>query len=204
MKIGILGGTFDPVHLGHLKIAMEAKQWLRLDLVLFVPAGQPWLKMGRSITPAVHRVEMVKRAIVTNPCFELSTIEVERHGPSYAVDTILILQQQFSAEAEIYFLLGWDSLAEIPQWKEPAKLVRLCQLVAAPRLGFSSPDLRTLEQSVPGITQRLVKLVMPLIDISSSDIRERVAQGLSIHNLVPDEVERYISQHHLYTERTEH
>ena len=204
MNIGILGGTFDPVHIGHLKIAMEASQGLRLGRVLFVPAGQPWLKVGRSITPAAHRVEMVKRAIATNPCFELSTIEVERSGPSYAVETIAILQQQFGAEAKIYFLLGWDSLAEIPQWKEPAKLVRICQLVAVPRPGFSSPDLRALEQSVPGITQRVVQFGMPLIDISSSDIRERVAQGLSIHHLVPDEVVRYISQHHLYTERTEH
>jgi len=201
MDIGVLGGTFDPIHSGHLIIAEEARLRLRLARVLFVPAGQPWLKTGRTISPAAHRVEMVKRAIATNPHFELSTVEVDRPGPSYSVETIAILQQQMGAEATIFFLVGWGSLADLPQWKEPAKLIQLCKLVAVTRPGFSRPDLKTLEASVPGVTQSLVWLDIPPVDISSSDIRKRVAQGLSIHGLVPEGVESYIKEQKLYRRR---
>ena len=201
MNIGVLGGTFDPIHSGHLVIAEEARLRLRLAKVLFVPAGQPWLKTGRNITPAAHRVEMVKRAIAANPYFELSTVEVDRPGPSYTVETITILQQQLGAEARIFFLVGWDSLAELPEWKEPAKLIQLCKLVAVTRPGFSRPDLKALESSVPGVTQSVIWLDIPPVDISSSDIRNRVAQGLSIHGLVPEEVESYIKEQKLYRKR---
>lgn len=198
MDIGILGGTFDPIHSGHLIIAEEARLRLRLAQVLFVPAGQPWLKVDRAITPAIHRVEMVKRAIAANRYFELSTTEVDRPGPSYTVDTIAILQQQLGTEAGFFFLLGWDSLAELPWWKEPSRLVQMCKLVAVPRPDFDPPNLEALESSIPGITQSVVLLDMPPVDVSSSDIRKRVAQGLSIHHLVPDEVERYIEEQKLY------
>lgn len=198
MKIGVLGGTFDPVHCGHLIIAEEARLKFSLIKVLFVPAGQPWLKTDRVITEASHRIEMVKRAIADRPYFELSTVEVDRPGPSYTVETIAILQQQLGTEARIFFLLGWDSLAELPQWKEPARLVKLCRLVAVNRPGFSRPGLEALEIEVPGITQSVVWLDIPPVDISSSDIRRRVAQGLSIHGLVPDAVEEYIKGHNLY------
>jgi nicotinate-nucleotide adenylyltransferase len=201
MDIGVLGGTFDPIHSGHLIIAEEARLKLRLARVLFVPAGQPWLKTGRTISPAAHRVEMVRGAIATNPHFELSTVEVDRPGPSYSVQTIAILQQQLGTEAAFFFLVGWDSLAELPQWKEPAKLIQLCKLVAVTRPGFSRPDLKTLEASVPGVTQSFVWLDIPPVDISSSDIRKRVAQGLSIHDLVSDEVESYIKEQRLYRQR---
>jgi nicotinate-nucleotide adenylyltransferase len=201
MDIGVLGGTFDPIHSGHLIIAEEARLKLRLARVLFVPAGQPWLKTGRTISPAAHRVEMVKRAIATNPHFELSTVEVDHPGPSYSMETIAILQQQMGAEATIFFLVGWGSLAQLPQWKEPAKLIQLCKLVAVTRPGFSRPDLKTLEASVPGVTQSVVWLDIPPVDISSSDIRKRVAQGLSIHGLVPGGVESYIKEQKLYRQR---
>ena len=200
MDIGVLGGTFDPIHSGHLIIAEEARLKLRLAKVLFVPAGRPWLKTDRAITPAAHRVEMVKRAIVANPYFELSTVEVECPGPSYSVETIAFSQQQLGAEAKIFFLIGWDSLAELPQWKEPTRLIQLCKLVAITRPGFSRPDLKALESLVPGVTQSVVWLDIPPVDISSSDIRDRVARGLSIRGLVPDAVERYIEEHHLYIE----
>ncbi|HEX75094.1 MAG TPA: nicotinate-nucleotide adenylyltransferase [Dehalococcoidia bacterium] len=198
MDIGILGGTFDPIHSGHLIMAEEARLRLGFSRVLFVPTGQPWLKVDRAITLAIHRVTMVKRAIATNPYFELSTTEVDRPGPSYTVDTIAILQQQLGTEARFFFLLGWDSLAELPQWKEPSRLVQKCQLVAIPRLGLNPPDLKALESPIAGITQSVIWLDMPPIGISSSDIRKRVAQGLSIHYLVPDEVERYIEEQGLY------
>ncbi|MBM4446399.1 MAG: nicotinate-nucleotide adenylyltransferase [Chloroflexi bacterium] len=198
MNIGVLGGTFDPIHLGHLVIAEEARLRLSLAKIFFVPAGQPWLKTGRTITPAVHRVEMVKRAITTNPYFELSAIEVDRPGPSYSVETINILRQQLGAEARIFFLVGWDSLPELPEWKEPTKLIQLCKLVVVTRPGFSRPDLKTLESAVPGITQSVIWLDISPVDISSSDIRRRLAQGLSIHGFVPDEVESYIEEQKLY------
>ncbi len=198
MDIGILGGTFDPVHVGHLRIAEEARVRLELSRVLFVPAGQPWLKADEAIASPIHRVEMVRRAIAGSPYFELSTTEVDRPGPSYTVDTIAILQQQLGAEASFFFLLGWDSLAELPQWKEPDKLVQMCRLVAVPRPDFSPPNLEALESSIPGVTQSVVLLDMPLVDVSSSDIRKRVAKGLSIQGLVPDDVEEYIKEQQLY------
>jgi len=201
MDIGILGGTFDPVHVGHLRIAEEARVRLELSRVLFVPAGQPWLKADEAIASPIHRVEMVRRAIADNPYFELSTVEVDRPGPSYAVDTvatIAVLQQQLGAEASFFFLLGWDSLAELPRWKEPDKLVQMCRLVAVPRPDFSPPNLEALESSIPGVTQSVVLLDMPLVDVSSSDIRKRVAKGLSIQGLVPDDVEEYIKEQQLY------
>jgi nicotinate-nucleotide adenylyltransferase len=201
MNIGVLGGTFDPIHSGHLVIAEEARLRLSLSKVLFVPAGQPWLKTGRTITPAARRADMVRRAIDARPYFELSSVDIDRPGPSYSVETITILQQNLGAEASIFLLIGWDSLAELPLWKEPDRLVQLCKIVVVNRPGFSRPDLKALELAIPGITQNVVWLDIPPIDISSSDIRERVAQGLSIHGLVPDEVETYIRAKRLYRKR---
>jgi nicotinate-nucleotide adenylyltransferase len=198
VNVGVLGGTFDPIHSGHLIIAEEARLKLRLARVLFVPAGQPWLKTDRTISPAAHRVEMAKRAIAANPHFELSAVEVDRSGPSYSVGTIAILQQQMGAGARLFFLIGWDSLAELPQWKEPDRLIQLCKLVAVTRPGFSRPDLKALESLVPGVTQSVVWLDIPPVDISSTDIRKRVTQGLSIHGLVPEGVESYIKEKRLY------
>jgi len=201
MDIGVLGGTFDPIHSGHLGIAEEARLKLDLNRVIFVPAGQPWLKTDREITPAVNRIEMVKRAIAGKTDFELSTIEVDHPGPSYAADTVAILQRQLGEEARIFFLMGWDSLVELPKWRDPARLVQLCQLVGITRSGLSRPDLKSLEPSIPGITKSVVWLAIPPIDISSSDIRDRVARGLSIHGLVPNNVESYIKGNKLYRKR---
>jgi nicotinate-nucleotide adenylyltransferase len=196
MNIGVLGGTFDPVHIGHLIIAEEARLKLGLSKVLFVPAGQPWLKQDRNITPAVHRVEMVRRAIADNPFFELSTLEVERAGPSYTVDTLTMLGKQLGSRASLFFILGRDTLAELPLWKEPQKVVQLCRLVVPPRLG--SRDLKHLEKAIPGLLERVIQLDMPVIGISSSEIRQRIAQGLPIRYLVPPAVEKYITEHRMY------
>ena len=197
-NIGILGGTFDPIHLGHLIIAEQTRLKLRLGRVLFVPAGQPWLKADHTIAPQDSRVEMVRLAIAGNPYFELSRIEVERPGPSYTVDTLMALRGQLGAEVKIFFILGSDNLVELTLWKEPAKLVELCKLVVVPRLGIDVPDLKSLEASIPGISDSVIQLELPIIEISSSQMRQRVAEGLSIRYLVPDEVEQYIVQHSLY------
>ena len=196
MNIGVLGGTFDPIHIGHLVVAEEARIKLGFNEVLFVPAGQPWLKLDRNITPADHRVEMVRRAIADNPHFKICTLEVERPGPSYTVDTLTMLREQLGSEASLFFILGHDTLAELPSWKEPKKLVQLCRLVVAPRLG--SKDLKHLETSIPGLLDKVIQLDMPVIGISSAEIRQRIAQGLSIRYLVPAEVEKYIKRNGLY------
>jgi nicotinate-nucleotide adenylyltransferase len=198
MNIGVLGGTFDPIHMGHLIIAEEVRARLDLAEVLFVPAGQPWLKPNNAILPAEHRVEMVHLAIADEPSFKLSTMEIERAGPSYTVDTMAELSRQIGAGDKLFFILGWDNLNQLPQWHEPSRLVRMCRLVPVRRVGYPSPDLDSLEAAVPSLSQSIIMLDTPQIEISSSEIRERVVRGLSIHQLVPEPVERYIKQYRLY------
>jgi nicotinate-nucleotide adenylyltransferase len=198
MKIGVLGGTFDPIHLGHLLVAEEARARLNLTQTLFMPAGQPWLKTNNVISPAEHRVEMIRLAIADKPYFKLSTMEIERPGPTYTVDTIAELKGQLGAGDALFFILGWDNLIQLSQWREPSRLIKMCCLVAIPRVGYPTPDLTSLEAAIPGLSQSAILLDKPRIDINASEIRQRVAQGLSIHHLVPEPVERYIKQHKLY------
>jgi len=198
MNIGVLGGTFDPIHNGHLAVAEEVRSRLDLAVILFVPAGQPWLNKTSPISAAEHRVEMVRLAIADKAHLKLSTIEIERPGATYTVDTMAELQAQLGAENDLFFILGWGSLAELPQWKEPSRLITLCHLVAVPRPGYPRPDLKALEALIPGLSQRVILLEKPEIDISASEIRDRVARGLSISHLVPEPVESYIKQHRLY------
>lgn len=199
MNIGVMGGTFDPIHNGHLIVAEEVRARLNLTEILFVPAGQPWLKASSPIAAAEHRIQMVRLAIADKAYLKLSTMEIERAGPSYTVDTMAELQGQLGAEDELFFILGWENLAELPQWREPYRLIKMCYLLAVPRPGYSAPDLSSLEADIPGLSQSLLLLDTPQIDISASAIRDRVAQGLSIRHLVPEPVERYIKQHRLYT-----
>jgi len=199
MNIGVLGGTFDPIHCGHLSLAEEARARLELTEVLFVPASQPWVKVNTPISAAVHRVEMVRLAIADKPYFKLSTVEIKRAGFSYTVDTIVELQAQFGAGNEFFLIMGRDSLAELPRWREISRLIQMCHLVIAPRPGYAHPDLNYLDSLIPGISQRVTMMEKPEIDISATDIRRRVARDLPINHLVPRAVERYITQHKLYT-----
>ena len=199
MNIGVLGGTFDPIHMGHLVVAEEAKVRLKLAEVLFVPAGLPWLRVNSPLSAAEHRVQMVRLAIGDKPYFKLSTTEIERAGPSYTVDTIAELKGPLGAKDELFFILGWDCLAELPKWREPSRLITMCRLVAVPRVGSPAPDLNSLEASIPGLTNRVILLDKPRVDISASEIRDRVARGLSIEHLVPEPVARYIGEQGLYT-----
>ena len=198
MNIGIIGGTFDPIHNGHILIAREVKARLKLAEVIFVPAGQPWMKSEKPITPAVHRLEMVRMAIAPYPYFKVSTMEVDRVGPTYTFDTILGLRAKLNAEGEVYFILGWDSLAQFPRWRDVPRLINMCRLAAVPRQGYTLPDLNALEDKIPGLSGRVVLLDKPEIDISATDIRQRVAHGLSINHLVPRVVAIYIRKHRLY------
>lgn len=196
-RVGVLGGTFDPVHLGHLIIAENARCRLNLDKLLFVPAGQPWLKTERAVTPVHHRVAMLRLAIASNAAFELDPREVERSGPSYSVDTLEELRAAYPRGTEFSFVVGWDLLAQLPRWHRPQRLLELCHLVAVPRPGYHKP-LDKLESILPGIGQRVVSLDWPRLAISASNIRRRRAQGLSIRYLVPPKVLAYIEEHGLY------
>ena len=197
MKTGILGGTFDPIHSGHIVVAEEVRARLALDEILFIPAGQPWLKAGNHISAAAHRLQMVRLAVADKPYFRVSTIEIDRPGPTYTADTLEQLREK--SDGEFYFIIGWDNLTELPRWHRPQRLLELCRLAAVPRVGCSPPDLKKLEEALPGISQRVVMLEEPQIDISASLIRSRVAKGLSITHLVPLAVEGYIMQQGLYS-----
>ena len=198
MNIGVLGGTFDPVHVGHIAIAQAAREQLKLSQVLFVPAGVPWLKGHRDITPAERRVEMLELAIAPYPSFLVSRVELERPGHSYTTDTLEQLKREFGEDANLYFILGVDALSDLPLWHQPQRIIELCHLVGARRPGSRPPDIESLEGSLPGISQRVIILDNEPVDASSSVIRERVADGLTIEGLVPDAVARYIEEHGLY------
>lgn len=196
--VGVLGGSFDPVHTGHLIIAEEARVRLGLERVLFVPAGVPYLKAGQVVASAPQRLRMVELAISANPAFKASAVDLERPGPTYTVDTLAALRPLLGQQAQIFFLVGWDILASLPVWREPEKLLELCHLVGIPRPGFPRPDLEKLARAMPGTAQRILLLEGPCIGISSTEIRDRVARGLSIRYLVPEAVERYIVEQGLY------
>jgi nicotinate-nucleotide adenylyltransferase len=197
MKLGVLGGTFDPVHSGHLAIAGEALNKLSLDKVLFVPARHQPLKERDGIAPVENRLEMLSLAIKNFPQFELSTVETDSKGPNYTVDTLSRLQQQYS-DAELYFILGWDSLEELPRWKQPQEIIKLCRIVALTRSTVPAPQVKKLDEIIPGLSQRLILLDMVPVDISSTDIRSRRRRGLSIRGMVPPQVEDYINTQGLY------
>ena len=198
MNIGVMGGTFDPIHNGHIVVAEETRSRLNLAEVLFVPAGQPWLKADRPVSSVEHRLQMVSLTIADKPYFKLVTLEIERAGPSYTIDTIGELQKRLGIEGELFFILGLDSLSHLTQWRDASRLITMCRLVAVPRPGYSPPDLNSLEASIPRLSQRLIILDKPETDISATEIRERVSRDLSISHLVPEPVGKYIRQHKLY------
>lgn len=199
-RIGILGGTFDPVHYAHLAIAEEVYCALDLTRVLFVPAGQPPHKIGEQITPAEHRVAMLELAIRANPHFSLSLVDVERAGPSYTVDTLRLLRHQWGAGAEFYFVIGGDGLKDLPTWYDPAGILAQATIVALMRPGYAevSAEREKLAARLPAIEQRLVAVEGPRMDLSSTELRRRVAAGRPIKYQTPDEVEEYIRRHRLY------
>ncbi len=198
MKVGVFGGTFDPPHHGHLQVAEEVRQELNLAKVIFVPAGQPYFKEALNVLPAHHRLEMVGLAIRGKPYLQLSTLEADRPGRSYTVDTLSQLRNLLSGGGALFFILSWGSLAELSRWREPSRIIEFCKLVVVPRPGYPPPDLKALESRIPGLSKRLIMMDKPRIDISASEIRRRVAQGLPISHLVSEVVEEYIKKHKLY------
>ena len=141
MRIGILGGTFDPIHIGHLILAEEALRKLKLDQIWFIPAGEPWLKESLEITDGFHRLEMVKIATKSNPRFVVSSIEIDRSGPTYTIDTLRYLKDQLGTETRIYFILGLDTLASFHKWNRPEEILDLCEFVVSNRPGFGNTKI---------------------------------------------------------------
>lgn len=200
-RFGLLGGTFDPIHYGHLVIAEEVRTALDLAEMVFVPTGQPPHKPGKIITEARHRLAMLELAIASNPYFTISTVDIERPGPSYTVDTLRLLREQWGEETEIYFVIGWDSLEELPTWYNPEGILeQVTHLVAVYRPGYIevSGYRDRLEERLPGLKQRLLTMPAPQLEISATDLRRRVAEGRPIKYQTADAVEQYIIEHRLY------
>ena len=195
-RLGIMGGTFDPVHLGHLIIAEEFWYRLRLDAVLFLPTSGPPHKSEQTITPIDDRLAMLHLAIDDNPHFAVSLVDAARPGPTYTADSLAILAQDHPG-AELIFLMGLDSLRDLPTWHDPNRIARQARLGVAQRPGVEF-ELAAVLARVPEAVGRIDFVDVPLIAVSSSDIRERVATGAPITYQVPATVERYILSHGLY------
>lgn len=200
-RTGLMGGTFDPVHHGHLLIAEEARQAFGLERVVFIPAGQPPHKRGEPISPAEHRYVMLNLGIAANPAFHASRMEIEREGPSYSVETIRSFLDAGARPEDLFFITGADSILEILTWHRHEEAIRLCTFVAVARPGY---DLGKMDQQLPAsYRERIRVLQAPHVDISSTAIRERVRGGASIRYLVPGLVDAYIRKHGLYREKAE-
>ena len=199
MRLGIYGGTFDPIHYGHLVLAEQCREQCQLDEVWFVPAAQPPHKLDATISPPKARCEMIEFAIAGHPHFKLSRIELERTGPSFTVTTLEQLQAE-DASRELFLLIGADSLHDLPQWREPQRIQELATVVAVNRGDRPLPDRSQLEpQLEPAQAARIQFVQMPGLDLSARDIRQRSTEGRSIRYLVPRAVEAYIAHNHLYS-----
>lgn len=195
-RIGVFGGTFDPVHVGHLIIAAELRFALALDRVLFVPAGDPPHKPDLSITPAADRLRMLDLAIAGRPEFAVDTVDLERSGPSYTKDTLSLLQVRHQG-AQLVFLMGEDSLRDLHTWREPDEILRIAEIGVGCRPGVEV-EMEDIYRRLPTARGRVRIVDVPLIEVSSRDLRARAGGGRPICYQVVPEVERYILQHRLY------
>ena len=192
-RVGVMGGTFDPIHHGHLVAASEVQAWFDLDEVVFVPTGDPWQKSDRAVSPAEHRYLMTVIATAANPRFTVSRVDIDRDGPTYTRDTLADLTLAMP-EAELYFITGADALADIFTWRDPDELFELARFVGCTRPGYTM-DADTLA-ALP--SERVTMVEIPALAISSTACRDRARSGAPVWYLVPDGVVQYISKHHLY------
>ncbi|WP_397569663.1 nicotinate-nucleotide adenylyltransferase [Schlesneria sp. T3-172] len=198
MRLGIYGGTFDPIHYAHLVLAEQCREQCRLDEVWFVPAALPPHKLTSNISSARARFDMIELAIAGHPEFRISRIELDRVGPSFTVTTLEQLKSQ-DASRDLFLLIGADSLNDLPQWREPRRILELATVVAVNRGDRPLPGTQALRQAVgPIVDERVTFVSMPGSDLSSTEIRKRVREGQSIRYLVPRAVEMYIRENHLY------
>jgi nicotinate-nucleotide adenylyltransferase len=200
MRLGLYGGSFDPVHYGHLLLAECCREELRLDEVWFLPAAISPFKKEQSQTPARHRVEMLKLALAGHGAMDVSTLEIDRGGVSYTVDTLTEVRS-LQPESELFFLMGADSLRDLPTWREPARICELAIPVVAARANHTAIDYEVLRSVVSPERLEVIRrhqVTVPLVDLSSTDLRRRVAEGKSIRFRTPRAVEKYIETHGLY------
>lgn len=199
-RFGIMGGTFDPIHHGHLTIAEWVREEYNLDKILFIPSGCPPHKEGRKVCDGLARFKMVEMAIDSNPYFEICACELQRVGYSYAIDTVRQLEHQYEEEVEWFFITGADAILELGTWKEAKQLVELCEFIAVIRSGYQLQEVRAslFEMMEDWQPKGIYIEHLPLIEISSTNIRMRIKKELSIRYLVPITVEKFIYQHHLY------
>jgi nicotinate-nucleotide adenylyltransferase len=193
-RVGVMGGTFDPIHYGHLVTAEEAVAQFGLDQVVFVPTGRPWKKADRDVSPGEDRYLMTVVATASNPRFSVSRVEIDREGPTYTVDTLRLLADEHP-DAELYFITGADAMLEIFDWKEAGDVLTLAHFIAATRPGY---DLARFEAAAPTQHPRVSMMDIPALAISSSDIRRRVHEGRAIRYLLPEGVKSYIEKQGLY------
>ncbi len=196
IRIGVLGGTFDPVHNGHLHIARELRENLGLDRIIWVPAGRPPHKAGQIVSSDHDRLRMLELALAGSPVDEISTTDIERAGPSYTADMLEILSNELKP-ATLVFLMGEDSLRDLPTWHDPDRILRVAELAVAGRPGVDT-DIQDLAAAIPGLANRIHVVPTREVPYSSSDIRERVRRGAAITGLVPLNVDRYIHERGLY------
>jgi len=202
-RLGVLGGTFDPIHIGHLIVAEEARTRLDLSAVVFVPAQVSPLKLQGASAPAEDRLRMVELAVEDNPFFYISHIDLDREGPSFTVDTLRAIKASCDPQSELFFIMGADALSTLKSWRLPQEILCLARIVAVSRPGFEL-DLTALERGVPGISQATDVITTVQLGISSSDIRARLGQGQSIRYQVPRAVEAYIRERSLYLDARTH
>lgn len=194
-RLGVMGGTFDPIHHGHLVTADEAFWQFGLDEVVFVPTGRPWMKDHPQVSPAEDRYLMTVIATSPNPHFEVSRLEIDRAGETYAVDTLAALREEHGADTELFFITGADAILEIFHWKEPEEVLSLAHFIAATRPGY---DIARFEAEAPTAHPKISVMSVPALAISSSGIRDRVKEGRPIRYLVPEGVVTYIDKAGLY------
>ena len=217
-RVGLLGGTFNPVHNGHLAIARQTRDVLGLDRVVLIPTSDPPHKPDENLASAKHRFEMVRLAVGSDPSLSVSDVDLRRSGKSYSIDTVRLLQQEYGVHTLLYFVIGLDAFLEFPTWREPQTLLTLCSFVVVSRPGLSFQALaampliprlpqaslidldegRSLRLDASLGSHSLICLRLPPTDVSASDIRARLAQGAATTHLLPPAVESYILQHHIY------
>ena len=201
MRLGVFGGTFDPIHNGHLIVAEHVRTEMDLDRMLFVPAGQPWFKDGQTLTGGYHRLEMTRLGTSENAHFAVSDMEVRRDGPTYTVDTLVALREQMGEGAEMFLIVGIDALNELHRWRSPSDVLDIATLVGVPRPGAEMVDRAALDSIRDGAANEVVIVDGPLVDISAADVRWRMSEGRSVRGLVPRAVEDYAKRHGLYGEK---
>jgi len=193
-RIGLYGGTFDPIHIAHMFVAEKAREEMHLDRVIFMPSANPPHKLKRRITPTEYRFDMVKLAVTDNPAFQVSRLEIDRGGKSFTVDTLHQLAETYHLSKDnLFMIVGADSLLDLKNWRSPEKIAQLCTLVVAGRPNY-------FHSNIPDFINNIIYLQTPMLEISSSQLREWVREGKSIRYLVPPGVEEYIRQNHLYAD----